>query len=103
MDCKVAYQVGKRPGRFTRLRTGTMCIDETGLRIDGPVPYRADFSEIQWLKASKEIGLFHIAVGSSPPVFIAPILSGLFGFIWVVRPSLSEEVYYELHRRVGEL
>jgi uncharacterized membrane protein YkgB len=31
-----------------------LCIDETSLRIDGPLPYRTDFSEIQWLAAAGE-------------------------------------------------
>jgi hypothetical protein len=80
-----------------------LCIDETGLRIDGPVGYRADFSDIQWLAVPSKDGLFYIDVGSSPPVFVTGITYNLFGVILVIHQALNQALYAELHERVGGL
>jgi hypothetical protein len=100
MRCKVAYHAGKRPRRLTRWLTGMLCIDDTGLRIDGPVPYRTDFSEVQWLDAPGKHGPFYIGVGSSPALFVTPIIHNLFGVIQVLRQPLRQTLSAELHNRV---
>src|SRR6516165_7799865 len=102
MRCQVVYRIGERPSWLTRAATGVLSIDDSGLHIDGPVPYRAEFSAIRWLSTSRA-GLFYIAIGSSPPVFITPIVCSLLGFIRVIRPSLNEALYAELYDRVGGL
>lgn len=103
MRCKVTYCVGRRPGWFTHMLMGTLHTDEAGLRIDGPAPCQATFSEIQWLGVTSQPGLYCIAVGSSPPVFITPVVLSLFGFLQVLHPPLNEKVYAELYERVGGL
>jgi hypothetical protein len=103
MRCNVAYGIGKRPSWLTHRATGVLTTDETGLRIDGPVPYRAEFSEIRWLSVTNRTDWFYIAIGSSPPVFVTPIIGTLFGIIWIIRTSLNEALYAELHQRVGGL
>lgn len=103
MRCTIAYQIGQHPGRLKRWLTGILCLDEAGLRIEGPVPCRADFSEIQWLGAPGKGGSFSIGVGSSPPVFVTRALYNLFGFILVIHRPLNQALYAELHERVGGL
>src|SRR5260370_32104007 len=104
MRCKVVYRIDhQRPGRLTRASTGILFVDDTGIRIEGPVPYRAEFSEVQWLNITNRIGLFYIGIGSSPPVFVTPMLCSLFGFIRVISPQRNERVYAELRRRVAGL
>jgi hypothetical protein len=34
--------------------------------------------------------LLRIAIGSSPPAFVTPIVSRLLGVIWVIHPPLNE-------------
>jgi hypothetical protein len=36
MRCQVSYRIGERPGRLTPVLAGTLSIDITGLRFDGP-------------------------------------------------------------------
>ena len=109
MQCKVAYQVGQLPGNFRRLPTGMLYTSETGFRIDGPVPYSTDYTDINWLKISNikdltyEPGNFFIAVGSSPPVFIKPIVFGWLGFVWITKPRLNRTVHDELCQRLAGL
>src|SRR5215831_14838289 len=103
MHFQVAYRIGQRPRWWTRSATGVLSTGDTGLRIDGPVPYRASYSDIHWLTATNRAGYFYIAIGSSPPVFVTPIISSLFGFIHIVRRSLNEALCTELRRRVDGL
>ncbi len=103
MRCRVAYRIAQRPGRLTRQSVGVLSLDDSGLRIDGPAPLRAAFSEIQWLSVTDRVGLFHIGIGSSPPVFVTPVLWSLGGFVQFVRPPLNEALYAELRRRVEGL
>jgi hypothetical protein len=103
MRCKVAYHVGKRPRRLTRWLTGILSIDDTGLRIDGPVAYRVDFSEVQWLDAPGKHGRFYIGVGSSPALFFTRIIYNLFGVIQVIHRPMNQRLYAELHNRVAGL
>jgi hypothetical protein len=88
---------------LTRAATGVLSTDDSGLHIDGPVPYRAEFSAIRWLSVTSRPGLFYIAIGSSPPVFVTPIVCSLLGVLRVIRPSLNEALYAELYRRAGGL
>jgi hypothetical protein len=101
MACKIAYHVGRRPGRLTRWLTGMLSIDETGISIDGPAPYRADFSEIHWLGVPGDRGSGYIGIGSSPPVFLRRIRRNLFGFILVIAKRANRNLYAQLHERVG--
>ncbi|MFL5240767.1 MAG: hypothetical protein ACJ8FY_01550 [Gemmataceae bacterium] len=109
MQCQVAYQVGQFPGRFQRLPTGTLFINETGLRVDGPVSYSADYSDIKWLKTCNKEGLvyeagdFYIAVGASEPLFIKPIVTGWFGCLWITKPRLNRTVHKELLQHLNGL
>jgi hypothetical protein len=77
-----------------------LSIDDTGLRIDGPVPYRADFSEVQWLDAPGKHGRCYVGVGSSPALFVTPIILNLFGVIQVFHQPLMQTLPAELHNRM---
>jgi hypothetical protein len=79
MRCQVAYRIAQCPGWWTRASDGVLSIDDGGLRIDGPVPYRAAFSEVNWLNVTRGAGLCYIGIGSSPPVFVAPFVFSLWG------------------------
>jgi hypothetical protein len=100
MRCKVAYWVGDPPRWFTRELSGILWIDDGGFRIEGPVPYRADFAEMRALEYRKRPGLSFIAIrfASSPPVFLRPFLFSFLRFVWVVDPRLNNSVYTELRR-----
>jgi hypothetical protein len=99
MDFQVAYRIGRRPRWWTHSATGVLSTSDTGLRIDGPVPYCARYSDIRWLTATNRAGYFYIAIGSSPPIFVTPIIRSLFGFIHIVCRSLNEALCTELRRR----
>ena len=103
MHFRVAYRIGEPTGWLTRASAGVLDIDDAGLRIDGPVPYRAAFSEIQWLKFTRRGGLARIAIGSSPTAFVTRSVFNLLRVIWVVDPHRDEALYAELYRRVGGL
>ena len=103
MHFRVAYRIGEPTGWLTRASAGVLDIDDAGLRIDGPVPYRAAFSEIQWLKFTRRGGLARIAIGSLPPAFVTRSVFNLLRVIWVVDPHRDEALYAELYRRVGGL
>jgi hypothetical protein len=78
-----------------------MTIDDAGVRIDGPVAYHATFSEIASLDFGNEVGCFFIAIRSSPPVYVTPILLSLFGIVRITNPAVNNTVYTELRRRLG--
>jgi hypothetical protein len=101
MRYKVAYRIGKPPGRLTRMLTGMLSIDNDGVRIDGPAAYRADFTERLSLQPTNRLEMFCIAPRSSPAVFVTPILSSCLGIVLVIHPPLTNAVYTELHRRLG--
>jgi hypothetical protein len=88
---------------LTPCSVGVLSTDDTGVRIDGPAPYRAEYSQIPWLGITSRAGLFHIGIGTSPPVFVTPILCSLFGVVRIISTPLNAALYNELHRRVGEL
>src|SRR5262245_55697807 len=101
MRCRVAYRIGTPPGRWTRLATGTLSVDDSGICIEGPVPYRAAFVDIQSLSVTKRAALFYFVLESSPPVYITPVLLNLVGYIRFVEPALSNALYTSLHRHLG--
>jgi hypothetical protein len=103
MRCRVVYRIAQRPRWWTRASIGVLSIDDAGLRIDGPVLYRAAFSEIHWLNVTNRAGLFYIAISSEPPVFVTPFVFSLLGVIRVIHPPLNQTLYAELQRRVGGL
>src|SRR5262249_36186209 len=57
----------------------------------------------RWLNITSRVGLFYIGVGTSPPVFVTPMLCSLLGVIQIIHPRLNESLYAELHRHVGGL
>src|SRR5262245_29919136 len=103
MRCQVVYRIGERPSWLTRVATGVLCTGDWCLHIDGLGPHRAAFSASRWLSFTSRPGLLYIGIGSSPPVFVTPIVCSLLGVIRVIRPSLNEALYAELYRRAGGL
>jgi hypothetical protein len=104
MRCRVAYRIGEPPGWLTRRLTGMLSIDDGGVRIEGPVPYRADCADIRALDVTNRPGGFFIAIRfqSSPPLFVTPFLFSFLGFVQFIDPRLNESVYTELSRRLPE-
>jgi hypothetical protein len=103
MFYEVAYRTRKRPRRLGCSYRGVLSLDDTYFRIDGPVTYRADYSEVQWLSVTNRPGLFYLAIGSSPTVFVTPLLCTMFGIVRVISPELNKSLHGQLLWRVHGL
>ncbi len=105
MPYKIIYHVGSELSTKTKVKSGTLTLQDEAVRVSGSRPLTIPFSEVNRVEMFRLHGLARVLklVCQERTVFLTVVRINLFGRFVIVNFFRAKELYEALQQRVQKV